>query len=195
MHIRKFLRLGWVGAVAATGVLGAAYAQSGNSATGQPPAVAGTTTQDQIPTMGEMVDRAIKMTADAHAAGQNVSKMLSDAREKKDVVKVLCLDDKVNQIDVAARAMDERTNNVKAAVAANDQEGATHHYTILIVLKDRVVTITSEANQCIGVEAGYVGATKVTVSIDPNIPTDPSEDYNPTNPVITVPPSCVSCSQ
>ena len=197
MRIRKLLRLGWVGAIAALGVLGAAHAQNevgtspASTTTGT---TAAGTNRTVVPTMAEMVDRAIKMTSEMEAAGKNVSQMLSKAREDKDVVKVLCLDDKVNQIDVTQRSASERVGDLKAAVSANDEEAATHHYTIIIVLKDRVVTVATEANQCIGVEAGYVGATKVTVDIDPNIPSDDPSEYPP-GTVITVPPSCASCVQ
>ncbi|MDB4968030.1 MAG: hypothetical protein JWN44_3719, partial [Myxococcales bacterium] len=40
----------------------------------------------------------------------------------------------------------------------------------------KVVTLGTEAEQCIGEDVSYVGATRVDVEIDPSIPpTDPTE--------------------
>ena len=190
MQIRKFLRLGWVGAIAAAGILGAAYAQDNPA---QPPAgTAADTARNVQLRPEEMNTESDKILAGMDSAARNVRKMLSGAREKNDVVKALCLDDKLTQIDVAQRSATERAAGLRQAASRQDQELATHEYTIMVVLKDRVQQLTAEANQCIGVEAGYVGATKITVDIDPNIPSDDPSEY-PENPVITVPPSCVSC--
>jgi len=77
------------------------------------------------------------------------------------------------------------------AVAVQDHELATHAYTILVVLSDRMTQLSAEASQCIGVEAGFVGDSQISISIDPGIPKDPS-GY-PDSPINTVPPECVSC--
>jgi hypothetical protein len=190
MKIRKFLRLGWVGAIAAAGILGAAYAQE--NATDPTAGTAADTSRTVQLSPEQMAVETDKILAGMDGAAKNVRKMLSDAREKNDVVKALCLDDKLTQIDVAQRSASERSAALRQAVSRQDQELATHEYTILVVLKDRVQQLTAEANQCIGVEAGYVGSTKVTVDIDPNLPSDDPSEY-PENPVITVPPSCESC--
>ena len=54
------------------------------------------------------------------------------------------------------------------------------------MLRERVKTLVSEANQCIGEETGFVGESKVVVDIDPGLPdTDP--DF-PNDPIVTTPP-------
>jgi hypothetical protein len=135
---------------------------------------------------------AIIQTMDSVA--QSVRAMLAKAREEKDVVKTLCLDDKLTQIDVARQSASERADALKQALASQDQELASHEYTILLVLKERVGQLSAEANQCIGVEAGFVGDSKITIDIDPNLPSDDPSQY-PVNPIITDPPGCVSCMQ
>jgi hypothetical protein len=116
-----------------------------------------------------------------------VRRQLADAREKRDVVRVLCLNDKLNQIDLATRTASDRVEALNAAAGQNDLDRTKHEYTVARVLRDRVTTLVSEANQCIGEETGFVGDSKVTVDIDPNIPdTDPS-DF-PDDPLVSQPP-------
>ena len=99
----------------------------------------------------------------------SVRQQLETARSARDVVRVLCLNDKLNQIDVAIRSGRERAAAVRGAADRNDRERARHEYTVLTVLHERVQTLVAEANQCIGEEAGFVGESRVTVQIDPNI--------------------------
>ncbi|PIE05969.1 MAG: hypothetical protein CSA75_01960 [Sorangium cellulosum] len=192
MQVRSFLRFGWVGMLAVAGVLGVAYAQDGASA---PVDTGSAEMQRQVQlTPDQMSAEAGKILAGMEAASKNVRAELAKAREQRDVVKALCLDDKLTQMDVARRSAGERAEALDQAVARQDKELATHEYTILVVLKDRVSQLSSEANRCIGAEIGFVGEAKVTLDIDPNLPADEPSEY-PENPVITVPPGCVSCVQ
>lgn len=124
-----------------------------------------------------------QMSADAKGAlpemdrgAAVVRRQLAEAREKRDVVRVLCLNDKLNQIDLASRTASDRIDALNAAASQKDNDRTKHEYTVVKVLRDRVKTLVSEANQCIGEETGFVGESKVTVDIDPNLPdTDPSD--------------------
>jgi hypothetical protein len=102
-------------------------------------------------------------------SSQTVSTRLQEARQQKDVVKMLCLNDKLSQIDVAGRAVNERKAQLTAAVGRNDVELSNHEYTILTVIKQRVDQLMTEANQCVGEEATSTGAS-VTFTEDPNLP-------------------------
>ncbi len=102
-------------------------------------------------------------------SSQTVGNRLQQARQQKDVVKMLCLNDKLSQIDVAARTVGERKAQLTAAVGRNDVELSNHEYTILTVIKQRVDQLMTEANQCVGEEATSTGAS-VTFSEDPNLP-------------------------
>jgi hypothetical protein len=172
MGFRGFLRFGWVGALT-VGVLGAAHAQDGVSVSDAEDS-ANMTREVQL-TPQEMAKEATKILGGMDTAQRDVGRMLEEAKEERDVVKVLCLDDKLSQMGIARRAAGERSQSLSDAVGLNDQ----------------VTQLSAEANQCIGVEAVFVGDSRVSVDIDPNIPEDPS-GY-PENPIITVPPGCVSC--
>jgi hypothetical protein len=115
-----------------------------------------------------------------------VRRQLTRAREQKDVVKALCLNDKLNQMDLAIRTATDRVSGLEAAVSANDVERSRHQYTVILVLRDRVTTLNSESNQCIGEETGFVGESAVTVEVEGVPDTDPSEF--PTPPVVSQPP-------
>ena len=112
-----------------------------------------------------------------------VSKQLGEARNSRDVVKVLCLNDKLSQMDVALRSAQDRKASLATAAQANNTELANHEFTILTVLKNRADQLQAEANQCIGEEAAFVGATQTTTTIDPDIPVVDQAPYPPTDTI------------
>jgi hypothetical protein len=123
----------------------------------------------------------------------SVRRMLETARAQRDVVKTLCLNDKLNQIDVAARSAQDRRGALDQAVQRRDSELASHEFTILQVIKQRVEQLNAEANQCIGEEAGFIGESRVTTTIDPGLPGQETTNYPEPPPVISQPPQCASC--
>lgn len=121
-----------------------------------------------------------------------VRRQLMDARAQRDVVKTLCLNDKLSQLNVAISSAQERHDALAAAVKRNDNDLATHEFTILTVLRQRSDQLTAEANQCLGEEIGSPGNSSVTTTIDKNLPVEDPSDY-PTFTLTTEPPSCMSC--
>jgi len=119
----------------------------------------------------------------------SVRRQLSTAREQRDVVKVLCLNDKLTQINVAVRSAQDRGVSLRASVTRSDKDRSRHEFTVLRVLRDRVRTLVSESNQCIGEEVGFIGDSKVTATIDPNIPAiDPTDLPGGIGTIISIPP-------
>jgi len=105
---------------------------------------------------------------------RTVSKMLEEARSQRDVVKTLCLDDKLSQMDVATRSAKDRKGALVIAAGRKDQELSNHEFTILSVLRQRHDQLMAEANQCIGQESAFLGATNVTFTVDNTLP--PTDD-------------------
>jgi hypothetical protein len=122
-------------------------------------------------------------------ATQTVRRQLEQSRESRDVVKVLCLNDKLNQIDVAIRAARDRVPVLTAALDKNDAENSRHEFAVLQVLRDRVRMLVQESNQCIGEEAGFVGESKVIVSIEPGSPSNDSTQFPTDTSIITIMPT------
>jgi hypothetical protein len=134
----------------------------------------------------EMEKQAEAYGPEMERGASTVRRALSAAREQRDVVKVLCLNDKLNQIDVAIRSAQERMQSLRSAVKSNDRDVSRHEFTVLQVLRDRARALVAESNQCIGEEVGFVGDTEVVVDIDPTIPDDPSQF--PDDPLLSQPP-------
>lgn len=141
----------------------------------------------------EQSAQADSFIARMESARTVVQRLLETARSQRDVVKTLCLSDKLTQIDVAIRSARERKQGLDAAAARSDADLATHEFTILSVLRQRTDQLSSEANQCIGQEAGFIGEAAVTSTIDPNLPKDDPSEYPDTTILVVEPPSCVSC--
>jgi hypothetical protein len=179
--------LGFVLALAAGGV-GVAVAQSEAAGPAVPELEA---RQDVALSPQQMLSEAGTYVPGMKAAARTVRGQLTEARKQRDVVKVLCLNDKVNQMDVATRSASDRIEMLKAAVESRDADGARHEFTVLAVLRDQVRTLRTEANQCIGEEAGFIGESKVTVEIDPSIPDEDPSDF-PDDPLLTDPPIVMS---
>lgn len=140
----------------------------------------------------EQLAQSEAFLARMEAARSTVRRQLETARSQRDVVKTLCLNDKLNQIDVAIRSARERRQALELAANRKDADLANHEFTILTVLRQRTDQLTAEANQCIGQEAGFVGDTAVTSTIDPGLPEEDPSKY-PETEVITDPPPCSSC--
>src|SRR5512140_1013517 len=170
-------------------------AGGGASATGSTDAQVGFQRKTQLSPQEQVVEgeRAIQRMEQA-AAG--VRKQLQAAREARDVVKTLCLNDKLSQIDVATRSARDRKSSLQAAATRNDAELSNHEFTILTVLRQRAEQLTAEANQCIGEEAAFIGDTKVTTTVDPTLPASDDTTFPPTDPtLISGPPQCTSCER
>lgn len=140
----------------------------------------------------EQVTQADADLARMEQARSNVRRQLMEAREQRDVVKTLCLNDKLTQLNVAISSAQERRDGLGAAVKRGDTDLASHDFTILSVLRQRSDQLSTEANQCVGEEVGVVGVADVKVSIDKDLPVEDPSEY-PNFSVVSEPPGCSSC--
>jgi hypothetical protein len=124
----------------------------------------------------EQILAAARATVDGmEATASNVSRMLRSAREKKDAVKTVCLNDKLSQVKVGARAGADRLAVIEAAVSSGSTERLDYEKSVLDALAERNAELAVEANQCIGAEAGGSstaanGSSELKLRIDPTIP-------------------------
>lgn len=149
-------------------------------------------TESEAPRAPEQILADAQATLDRMEAGaDNISLQLRRAREEKDVVKTLCLDDKLNQMNVAARSASDRVASIQAAVESGNTERAQHDDAVLGALAVRANELIAEANQCIGEETGVLGRTELELYVDPSIPTTDTA-APPLPPVISTPPVAAS---
>jgi hypothetical protein len=141
----------------------------------------------------EQVAQSDTMLARMESIRNSVRRDLEEARQQRDVVKTLCLNDKLNQLDVAVRSATERKRALKLAADRGDKELTSHEFTILSVLSQRAEQLDGEAKQCIGKEVGFVGESSTKGTVDPGMPNDDVTAVPDLS--ITVPPACASCVQ
>jgi hypothetical protein len=195
MDRARTLRL-FAASLLALGVAGVAIAQGGPAAQ---PAVPGGPNdpnaglQRQVTlSPQEQLAQADGDMARMEQSRSNVRRQLMEAREQRDVVKTLCLNDKLTQLNVAISSAQERRDALAAAVKRSDGDLASHEFTIMSVLRQRSDQLATEANQCVGEEVGVVGQSSVTTSVDPNLPSEDPSEY-PTFTVVVEVPGCASC--
>jgi hypothetical protein len=116
---------------------------------------------------------------------RRVLMLQTKAKKDKDMVKLNCVNDKLTQLRGHLTVTDQAMSSLAGDVARSDDPARQHEFTRITILYQKVVTLGTEAEQCIGEDVSYVGATTVDVEIDPSIPqTDPTE---PPPPYLAVP--------
>jgi hypothetical protein len=119
---------------------------------------------------------------------RRITQLQAKAKKDKDVVKLNCVNDKLTQVKGHMTVSDQSMSSLTLDVAKGDDVARQHEFTRMTILYQKVVTLGTEAEQCIGEDVSYVGATRVDVEIDPTIPaTDPTEPNLPV-PVVERPP-------
>jgi hypothetical protein len=179
------------------GVFGVAAARTGsvlapnNSLFGAPAAAIEAPREVELPPE-QQLSLAHTYLGKMDQGATTVRAALEQARAARDVVKTLCLNDKLNQIDVANRSAKDRSTTLQAAVSSHDRDRARHEFMILQVLKDRVEQLVKEANQCIGEEVGFIGESLVSLTIDPGIPDNNTDQLGNDPEIISEPPVLAS---
>ncbi len=106
------------------------------------------------------------------------------AKRQKDIIKLNCVTDKLVQVRVNMNIAEQSTTSLQENIARADEGGRTHEFTRLTIVNQKVLVLGAEAENCIGEDLSFVGATRVDVEVDPSIPvTDPTQ---PGGPVISV---------
>lgn len=112
---------------------------------------------------------------------QRVQTLQETARKQKDIIKLNCVSDKLVQAKVNASIADQAMTALQENIAKADEGGRTHEFTRLTIINQKVLVLGAEAENCIGEDLTFVGATRIDLDVDPNIPTN-----DPTNPAIPV---------
>jgi hypothetical protein len=191
----RLLTLKWVVALGAVAYFASpAVAQQPPAPAAAPDAQVGFEKKTQLTPQEQLVE-AQRRLARMQNQSAAIRKKLQSARQSRDVVKTLCLNDKLSQIDTASRTAADRTAALRSSVNRNDAEAANHEYSVLAVLAQRSEQLGSEASQCVGEESAFVGDTAVKTTIDPSVaPEDATFPGVPSSPNPT-PPPCLSCQR
>jgi hypothetical protein len=113
---------------------------------------------------------------------KRILSLQSRAAKDRDMVKLNCVGDKLIQVRGHLTVTDQSLQNMNTAVSRGDDGARQHEFTRVTILYQKVVTLGTEAEQCIGEDVSYVGATTVDVEIDPSVPPG-----DPTQPDLPLP--------
>ena len=108
---------------------------------------------------------------------KRITDLQNQSKRQKDIIRLNCVTDKVVQVRVNINIADQSMASLQEAVTRADEGGRTHEFTRLTIINQKVAVLGAEAENCIGEDLSFVGATRVDVELDPNIP-----QYDPTQP-------------
>jgi len=112
------------------------------------------------------------------------------ARGQKDIIKLNCVKDKVVQGKVNLNLAEQSMTALQESISRADEGARAHEFTRLTIINQKVLVLGAEAENCIGEDLSFVGATRVDVEVDPNIPqTDPTQPPVPLTPIDRPPPA------
>jgi hypothetical protein len=108
---------------------------------------------------------------------KRVQTLQDQAKREKDIIRLNCVTDKVVQVRVNLNIAEQSMAGLQESIARADEGERTHEFTRLTIVNQKVLVLGAEAENCIGEDLSFVGATRVDVEVDPNIP-----QYDPTQP-------------
>jgi hypothetical protein len=116
-------------------------------------------------------------------------KLLKEAREEKDVIKINCVNEKLTNIKGLLRISEQADVALQEAVVKNEKDTAAHEFHKVAISHQKLRALKAEAEQCVGELAFAVGKTTVEVEVDENeVPElDPTEIQLPDTPVVRPP--------
>jgi hypothetical protein len=110
----------------------------------------------------------------------HIQTLQETARRQKDIIKLNCVTDKLVQAKVNINIAEQAMTTMQESIARADEGARTHEFTRLTIVNQKVLVLGTEAENCIGEDLSFVGATRVDVEVDPNIPqTDPTQPPAP----------------
>jgi hypothetical protein len=125
----------------------------------------------------EMINQSREYAKNMQEVLKRIQVLQDQAKREKDIIRLNCVTDKVVQVRVNISIAEQSMASLQEAVTRADEGERTHEFTRLTIVNQKVQVLGAEAENCIGEDLSFVGATKVDIEIDPNIP-----QYDPTQP-------------
>lgn len=161
----KFKWTGYLG----VGILLIATTVFAQPETNKPDAEVGFRRGSQLTGREQLVQSDKYMAKMKEAKGQ-MERLVGQAKQEKDIIKVNCVNDKISQTNSLMTVADESQTSLKSAVARSNQASSNHEFSKLTITYQKVTLLAQEAEACIGEEISYVGETQVETEVDKNIP-------------------------
>ena len=101
---------------------------------------------------------------------RRITDLQAQSKRQKDIIRLNCVTDKLVQSKVNITIAEQAMGSLQESIARSDEGGRTHEFTRLTIINQKVTVLGAEAENCIGEDLSFVGATRVDVEIDPNLP-------------------------
>ena len=119
----------------------------------------------------EKQDFAQAAVQELEATTNRILRLIEEAQKKKDVVLLNCLNDKLGALRGLLKVAGDSRLNLAEAAARENLDLQEHNFRKLFIAKKQALTVTSEADACVG-QVGIVtaGQTRVVVSVEGGAP-------------------------
>jgi hypothetical protein len=121
-------------------------------------------------TAQEMVRQGNDYFKNMNETVKRITDLQSQSKRQKDIIRLNCVTDKLVQAKVNVTIADQAMGALQESITRADEGGRTHEFTRLTIVNQKVQVLGAEAENCIGEDLSFVGATRVDVEIDPNLP-------------------------
>ena len=106
---------------------------------------------------------------------KRIQSLQEQSKRQKDIIRLNCVTDKLVQSKVNITIAEQAMAALQESISRSDEGGRTHEFTRLTIVNQKVQVLGTEAENCIGEDLSFVGATRIDVEVDPNLPqTDPT---------------------
>jgi hypothetical protein len=120
----------------------------------------------------ERTDKSLEKMRDL---SQQTQKLLEQAKDEKDLVKLNCVTERLGQVRGLVKVAVDALAELKDAIARKDDEAADHEFTKVALSQAKVVALRADAEQCIGQLAFFTDEkTLVDVEVPALTKADPT---------------------
>lgn len=118
----------------------------------------------------EMVKQGNEYFKGMNETVKRIGELQAQSKRQKDIIRLNCVTDKLVQAKVNVTIAEQAIAGLQESISRADEGGRTHEFTRLTIINQKVQILGAEAENCIGEDLSFVGATRVDVEIDPNLP-------------------------
>jgi len=120
---------------------------------------------------------------------KDVLKMLEEARNTKDILKLNCVNEKLTQIKGLLRISEQADVSLQESLAKSDSTVALQELTKVGIASEKVEDLTAQARQCLG-QLAYRSDENMVVEVDePHLTSNDVTDPPPPPLVVIRPPA------
>ncbi|HVZ71741.1 MAG TPA: hypothetical protein VHJ20_05140 [Polyangia bacterium] len=101
---------------------------------------------------------------------KRIAQLQDQSKRQKDIIRLNCVTDKLVQSKVNLTIAQQSMGALQENIGRADEGGRAHEFTRLTIINQKMLVLGTEAENCIGEDLTFVGATRIDVEVDPNLP-------------------------